>query len=222
MKIFLVHPAQAAQGGTITLGEKFEMLDQRAHGRIVAVAFLQLDREAFGEIARAHAGRIEGLQNREHELDIAAPGTEFVGNAVEIAGEVTRLVHHIDQILADHAAGRIGNRQRHLLGKMIGQRRLDRNESFEIVIFAACRARRPTILNKPAPVAQAWQRFSPPSSGKTFSSSVPSPCSIELRLVSRSAPIQSALLVPSSLLSGGGCSLLSRGCRCLIVVRPLK
>ena len=93
-------------------------------------------RETFGEIARADAGRIERLQNRKHELDIAALRAEFFGNRIEIAGEVAGLVHHIDQVLADHAARRIGNRQRHLLGEMIGQRRLGRDERLEIVVFA--------------------------------------------------------------------------------------
>jgi hypothetical protein len=50
---------------------------------IVAVAFLELNGEAFGEIARAYARWIEGLQNREHKFDIVAPGTEFVDDRVE-------------------------------------------------------------------------------------------------------------------------------------------
>ena len=44
-----------AQRGEIALGEEVEMVDQRLHRRIEAVALAQLDREAFGEIAGADA-----------------------------------------------------------------------------------------------------------------------------------------------------------------------
>ena len=97
------------------------------------VAILELDGEAFGEIARAHAGRIEGLQHGKHGLDVGNGRTQLLGDGVEVAGEITGLVDHVDQIAADHAADRIGNCQRHLFGKMIGQRRLGRDESFQIV-----------------------------------------------------------------------------------------
>ena len=117
------------------------MLDQRAHRRIEAVALLELERETFGEIARADAGRIERLQDGEHGLDLGARRAELLGDGVEIAGEVAGLVHHIDQVLPDHAAGRIGDRQRHLLGEMIGERGLGRDEGFQIVV-AVRRCRR--------------------------------------------------------------------------------
>ena len=42
-EIFIVDPAQAAQGGKIALGQKVEMLDQGPHRGIEAVAFLELD-----------------------------------------------------------------------------------------------------------------------------------------------------------------------------------
>ncbi len=116
---------------------------QRPHRRIEAVAVPELDGETFGEIARAHAGRIERLQDGEHGLDVGARRAELVGDGVEIAGEVAGLVHHIDQVLPDHAAGRIGNRQRHLLGEMRGQRDLGGDESFQIIgaVLAAAGAR---------------------------------------------------------------------------------
>ena len=176
------------------------MLDQRLHRRIEAVALLELDGETFGEIARADAGRIERLQDREHGLDVAARRAELVGDRVEIAGEIAGLVHHIDQVLPDHAAGRIGNRQRHLLGEMIGQRDLGRDEGFQIIVAVLAAAgadARPFRIGR----RRRFDRrrlFSPPSSGKTFSSSVPSPSSIEVRLVSRSSPIQSAVAAASS------------------------
>ena len=120
-EILLVDAAQPAQGGEIALGQKIEMLDQRAHRGIETVAILELEGEAFGEIARAHAGRIERLQDREHGLDVGQRGAELLGDGVEIAGEIAGLVDHIDQVLPDHAAGRIGDRQRDLFGEVVRQ-----------------------------------------------------------------------------------------------------
>ena len=56
----------------------------------------------------------------------AARRAELLGDGVEIAGEIAGLVDHIDQVLPDHAAGRIGDGQRHLLGEMVGKRRFRR------------------------------------------------------------------------------------------------
>ena len=133
------------------------MLDQRAHRRIEAVALLQLDRQAFGEIARAHAGRIERLQDRQHGGDFGQRRAELFGDADEIAGQVAGLVHHVDQILADHAARGIGDRQHHLLGQMIGERRP--RPTRRLRDYSRRRRRRcppPTIPRKPAALPAAW------------------------------------------------------------------
>ena len=79
-EIFLVDAADLPQGREIALGQEIEMADQRLHRRIEAVALLELDREAFGEIARAHAGRIEGLQDGEHGLDVGERRAELLGD----------------------------------------------------------------------------------------------------------------------------------------------
>ena len=60
------------------------MLDQRLHRRVVAIEFAKLDREAFAQIARADAGRIEFLQHREHRVDIGLRGAEPLGGLAEI------------------------------------------------------------------------------------------------------------------------------------------
>ena len=52
------------------LATQLEVADQRLHGGVEAVELLELDREAFGEVARAHAGRIEALQHGEHGFDL--------------------------------------------------------------------------------------------------------------------------------------------------------
>ncbi len=116
------------------------MFDQSRHRRIETVAFLELDREAFGEIAGANARRIEALQNRERRFDLARRRAELLGDRGEIAGEIAGLVDEIDEILPDHPPRGIGDCHHHLSGKMIGKRRLGRDESFEIIIVAVAAA----------------------------------------------------------------------------------
>ena len=89
-------------------------------GRIVAVAFLELDRQAFGEIARANAGRIEGLQNVEDGLDLRDAGAELFRRGGEVARQITGLVDQIDQVLTDHALHRIGDGERELFAQPVG------------------------------------------------------------------------------------------------------
>ena len=137
--------ADPAQRRKVAPGQQIEMRDQRLHGGIEAVALLELDGEAFGEIARAHARRVEPLQDGEHRFDLGQRRAELLADLRQIAGEVAGLVDQIDEILPDHAPGRIGDRQRELLGEMVGQRGLGRNEGFEIVVavVAAGRSRSP-------------------------------------------------------------------------------
>ena len=118
----------------VALGQQIEAADQRRHRRIEAVALLELDRQAFGEIARAHARRIEALHDVEHRLDFGRRRAELVGHRREIAGEVAGLVDHVDQVLPDHPPDRIDDRQRQLPGQMIGERRRGRHEGLQIVI----------------------------------------------------------------------------------------
>src|SRR6185437_4261760 len=103
--------AKAPQSGEIAFGDKIKMRDQNLHRRIVAVTVLELYSEALGQIARAYARRIECLQYGEHEFDVTETCAKLVRNGFEVAGQVAGFVHHIDEILADHAARRIGNRK---------------------------------------------------------------------------------------------------------------
>jgi hypothetical protein len=52
----------------------------------------------------------------------------------EIAGKIAGLVDEIDQVLPDHAPCWVGDRERQLLGEVIGERGLGRDEGFEIVL----------------------------------------------------------------------------------------
>ncbi len=85
------------------------------------------------------------MQDGEHALDLGARRAELFGDRVEITAEVASLVHHIDEVFADHAPRRIRDRQRHLLGEVTGERGFRGDEGFEVVgaVVAALRARSP-------------------------------------------------------------------------------
>ena len=118
------------------------MRDQGLHRRIEAVALFELERQAFGQIARAYSGRIKALQDDEHGLDLLHAGAEPFRNAIQIAAEISGLVDEIDEILPDHAPRGIGDGERELLAQPVGERGFRRNECFEIVVavVAATRA----------------------------------------------------------------------------------
>ena len=73
-------PQMRRSAGEIALGEQIEPADQRLHRRVEAVALAELDREAFGEIARAHARRIERLQDAQHRFDFGQRRAELLGD----------------------------------------------------------------------------------------------------------------------------------------------
>ena len=109
------------------------MLDQRLHRGVVAIEFAQLDRQAFAQVSRADAGRIEFLQHRENRFDVRLRGAEPLGGLAEIRRQIAGLVDEIDQILADHALRRRGEGHRQLFGEMAAERDLGGDEGFEIV-----------------------------------------------------------------------------------------
>src|SRR5262245_52805430 len=98
------------------------MLDQPLHGRIKAIAVLELDSQAFGEIARADAGRFQRLQHVEYSFDLVDRSPELLRHLREASGEVARLVDQIDEILCNQLVARIRNDESHLLGQMPGKR----------------------------------------------------------------------------------------------------
>ena len=82
-------------------------------------------------------GRVEGLQDGKDRFNFGTGGAELLRDHREVAREIARLVHEIDQILPDHAPGRIGDRERKLLGEMIGKRHLGGNPGLQIVVLRA-------------------------------------------------------------------------------------
>ena len=144
--------------------------------------------------SRADTGRFERLHDGQHRLDFGERRTEPFDDRLDIAGEVAGLVDHVDHVLADDAAHGIGDRQYQLLapdGRAASRRR--RQSLRDCIRCPPRRAEeRPHSANE---VGAASPAGAPPtcgpSSGKTFSSSVPSPCSSPARLTSGASPSQS-------------------------------
>ena len=110
------------------------MREKGLHRGIETVLLLELDGQAFAQIARAHAGGIEGLQRCEHRFDFAQWRAEPFGNGIKVASEVAGLVDQIDQVAADHAPHGVGNRECKLLAQMVGECRLGGYEGFQVVV----------------------------------------------------------------------------------------
>ena len=71
-------------------------------------------------------------------------GAQHFGHLRRVAGEIARLVHHADEMLADQPVARIGDRQHQLLGQMLGQRLLAGEGGAEIELVLVERHRRAT------------------------------------------------------------------------------
>ena len=67
------------------------MLDQGLHRGIIAILLAQLYREAFAQIPRADAGRVEFLQHRENAFDILRRCTEAFGGLPGTTGDATAI-----------------------------------------------------------------------------------------------------------------------------------
>ena len=139
-QIFVTHAAEPAQGRQIAPRQQIEMRDECLHRGVESVALLELNGETFRQIARAHAGRIEPLQGGQHAFHHGARRAQFLRDHRQVAAEVTGLIDKIDQILPDHALHRVDHCQRKLLGEMVDERDLDRNEGFEIVVAVVAAA----------------------------------------------------------------------------------
>jgi hypothetical protein len=91
------------------------------HGRVEPVLLAQLNGQAFLEVARHDAGRIEGLQHAERLLDQFGRRAERFSNLLDLAGQVAGFIDQPDQVRADHPHGRVGHGQLQLFGQVIRQ-----------------------------------------------------------------------------------------------------
>jgi hypothetical protein len=96
---------------------------ERDHGRIVAVDLLQLQRQAFLEIAREYAGGVALLKLDENRLDMGGRGAECLGHRCDVGAQVTSLVQRTDEMLADQPLGGGFDREMKLVGQVLGKRR---------------------------------------------------------------------------------------------------
>ena len=93
------------------------MVQQGCHGRVEAIAVLQLQRQAFRQAPGKHPHRIEGLQLRQRGLDLLWLAPHHVRHRVQIRRQVSGLVDHIHQVNPDYAIdGAVG-----ILAELCGQ-----------------------------------------------------------------------------------------------------
>ena len=75
MQIFAVDAADVLSRSMWPLASRSRLREQLFHRRIEAAALLQLQRQAFGNVARHHAGGLEALHDVQHaqHLRFVAP-----------------------------------------------------------------------------------------------------------------------------------------------------
>ncbi len=120
-EILGVDAAQLDQRRGVAARQQRQVVDQRAHRRVEAVAIGELQRQAFGEMAGEHARRIEALHQRQRRLDPRHGAIEPVCDIGELALEVAGLVDHVDEMRADDAVDGVGDVDRELRQQMVAQ-----------------------------------------------------------------------------------------------------
>src|SRR5579864_296857 len=94
--------------------EQGQVFDERLHRRIVAIACLQLDRKAFGKIAREYSGWVEALQLRQSALDSSHVAAHQLGHGRQLDRQVAGLIDLVDEVGANDAIRRVP----HFLGEL--------------------------------------------------------------------------------------------------------
>jgi hypothetical protein len=120
----------------LALGEEVEIIDQRRHGRVVAVNFLRLQRNAFSETARSHAGGIEGVDHRQHGLCISERYAEPVSGLQQVRLQITCVVDLADQLFGDEERFAAEHCAR-LMKQMLIKADVWRSETIKVRTFAA-------------------------------------------------------------------------------------
>ena len=189
--ILLIDIADLPQGGNIPFCEEGEIGDERFHRRIEAVAFAQLDGETFGEIARADARWVEGLNKRQKAIEAFDRNLQTGRSLVERTDVIACVINGIDQHLANQAIDWISRGEGQLLFKVILEAELRRRICLEI---RASPSPVPPpdepdqeVADSPAP---SWRSeyssgVAALSSSKALDSSVPRLSSRELRSVAK-------------------------------------
>lgn len=117
------------------LGQQLETVEQRLHRGIEPIQLLQLQCQAFREIARGDADRIELLQFLQNGLDQLERAAEALRKRLEIALHVARFVDQIDDLQTDQPRGRIGDLDAELLLQMLAQREVARQRFLVVAVL---------------------------------------------------------------------------------------
>jgi hypothetical protein len=80
-----------------------------------------LQREAFLQVARADASRVEALQKRQRHLHGLDASPKLLGDGNHVAAKISGVVHQVDQVAADEAREGIGRAQQQLVRQMLGE-----------------------------------------------------------------------------------------------------
>ena len=102
---------KAAKSRLATSGR---LRDHGGHGRIETVLLAQLQRQTFGEVARADSRRLEGLDQSNGLFDPLGRDAEPFGDVLRAFAQIAGLVDGVDDGEADHPLDRVAGRDRQL------------------------------------------------------------------------------------------------------------
>ena len=104
-------------------GQQVQVVQQGPHGRVQAVAFSQLQRQALRQAAGEDAGRVETLQDLQDRLDPFLRTAQGRGQLGQGPGDVARLVQQVDQVQADQPVHWVRQLDCELLQQVLPERR---------------------------------------------------------------------------------------------------
>jgi hypothetical protein len=116
----------------VALGHEIEPPDQGRHGRIEAVALLELDGETLGEVAGADPGRLEALHLGQNRLNEGRRGAEAVRDGGRALAQIARLIDGIDDMTADQPLDWVGGGEIELGEQVLVQAHVARQRGGEI------------------------------------------------------------------------------------------
>ena len=112
--------------------------------RVLPIQRAKLHQQAFAQVARSHAQRIELLHHRQGFLDVFHRVLSVLRNFLERGAQVTVLIEVADDRFGDLAHHIVANRHAHLPGEMFGEtlrrgKKLVKGRPLDGFCFAALR-----------------------------------------------------------------------------------
>ena len=144
-EVLIVDTADALQHGGLAAGETVQILDQGLHGRIEAVAVVQLEGEAFAEVAGENTRRIAILGAHQDRLDLGLGNAQPFGDLLEFGPQVAGLVEAVDEEAGDHALAGIGENHVDLVRQVFAQGLFPGKPLFDVERFPLEAAAGPPI-----------------------------------------------------------------------------